>query len=77
MDATVAAACPSGIKCVQAVGFVVIVNTRRGDYAMTRRIFAFAIYADLIMQLSCVKTNLILDYGEIKSGRIRCPHGRC
>jgi hypothetical protein len=32
MDATVAAACPNGIKYVQAVGFVVIVNTRRGDY---------------------------------------------
>jgi hypothetical protein len=32
MDTTVAAACPNGIKYVQAVGFVVIVNTRRGDY---------------------------------------------
>jgi hypothetical protein len=32
IDLPAEAACPNGIKYVQAIGFIVIVNTRRGDY---------------------------------------------
>ena len=33
VDATVAAACTGGVKFIQAVGFIVIISTRRGDFS--------------------------------------------